>query len=584
MKPILTYYMGFHNSSITIYEPDTDKMFVYEFDRIYGLKNALFLNRLGSDFIFCHTRVLEYYGSNDFSHVHVKVYSTNDSSQSVLAPARDSALTDFTNRIKVEETIETYDSLDTQSYSVHHHDAHAWCGYGQSGFDNAFVISYDGKGDDTCFRTATYRNKKQITATNYGYQISSFFKNNAYALDEVYAENNKGYSLSLAGKIMGMSAYSESKESDVNSLVEANKNFHKHRDFQETLAGYRTVSRGVFGNSARFGCFNVLHFFQARPERRKPITGSDQFRVAATLQSFFEETIIDIIKEHFIDDIKLHDNNLILTGGSAMNVLANERIREEFPDINVYVPPNPEDGGLSVGLMFNKLSELGLLKRTDYDLRFAGPTLSMNDPDIDNRPNFFKNEVTVEEIGEKLREGNIVGLIQGNVEIGPRALGHRSIICDASIRNAKDILNANIKFREWFRPYAAACRAEDCDKYFEASSFDNMEHMSYVARVKPEYQKEFNAVTHIDNTTRLHVVDQETNPLFYDILTEFDGVLLNTSFNRRGEPIINNLVGALKILATTALDAIVLYHNEKYYWISKNDTRVEISGETVSTD
>ena len=108
--------------------------------------------------------------------------------------------------------------------------------------------------------------------------------------------------------------------------------------------------------------------------------------------------------------------------------------------------------------------------------------------------------------------------------------------------------------------------------------------MSYVARVKPEYQKEFNAVTHIDNTTRLHVVDQETNPLFHDILTAFDGVLLNTSFNRRGEPIINNLVGALKILATTALDAIVLHHNEKYYWISKNDTRVEISGETVSTD
>ena len=589
MKPILTYYMGFHDSSITIYEPDTDKMFVYEFDRIIGVKHALFRQSgmVSKDFIFCQNSVLDLYGSKEFSNVYIKFNSANLFSNTPYVVERTSALSDFTGKLSVEDKIITTYGAYESSDSIHHHDAHAWCGYGQSGFDNAFVISFDAGGDDTHFRTATFRNKKQITGTNYGYHISKFYQSNSYPLDEVYANTSHGYTLGVAGKVMALAAYSNPKPRDVTSLVHRNRDFHEHRENLITCESYRNMAQEVFGiDDQRFGAYTAAHFLEKFPENRGrvSINGAAQYTIAATLQSFFEETLIDIIKEHFIDDIKLHDNNLILTGGSAMNVLANEKIRETFPDINVYVPPNPEDGGLSVGMMFREMSRLNLLKRTDYDLRFAGPAFSMNDRDLHNRPKFFDTEVTIEEIGQRLRDGKVIGLIQGNVEVGPRALGHRSIICDASIRTAKEKLNSNIKFREWFRPYAAACRAEDCDKYFESSSFDNMEHMSYVAKVKPEYQKELNAVTHIDDTTRLHVVDQETNPLFYDILTAFDGVLLNTSFNRRGEPIINNLVGALKVLARTTLDALVLHHEDRYYWIEKNDTRVVISGEDISSD
>ncbi len=589
MKPILTYYMGFHDSSITIYEPDTDKMFVYEFDRIIGVKHSLFIksNMITSDFVFCQDSVLDLYGSKEFSNVYIKFNSANLFSDTPHVVERTSALGDFTGKVFVEDKIiTTYDAYES-SDSIHHHDAHAWCGYGQSGFDNAFVISFDNGGDDTHFRTATFRNKKQITGTNYGYHISGFYQSNSYPLNEVYVNTSHGYSLGVVGKVMAMAAYASPKPRDVQSLVDRNRDFHKHRENLITCDGYRAMAQEVFGiDDQRFGAYTASHFLEKFPENRGrvSINGASQYMIAATLQSFFEETLIDIIKEHFIDDIKLHDNNLILTGGSAMNVLANEKVRQTFPDINVYVPPNPEDGGLSVGMMFREMSRLNLLKKTDYDLRFAGPAFSMNDRDLHNRPKFFDTEVTIEEIGQRLRDGKVIGLIQGDVEVGPRALGHRSIICDASIRTAKEKLNSTVKFREWFRPYAAACRKEDCNKYFESSSLDNMEHMSYVAKVKPRYQNKLNAVTHIDNTTRLHVVDQDTNPLFYDILTAFDGVLLNTSFNRRGEPIINNLVGALKVLARTPLDALVLHHEDRYYWIEKNDTRVVISGEDVSSD
>ena len=165
-------------------------------------------------------------------------------------------------------------------------------------------------------------------------------------------------------------------------------------------------------------------------------------------------------------------------------------------------------------------------------------------------------KVDMKTLIEDLKNGKIVGLIQGECEIGPRALGFRSILCDPSYPDMKDTLNAKVKFREWYRPFAPACRYEDAPKYFNSVNFENMECMSFVAEVKEEYKEQLQSITHVDNTARLQTVTKESNPFFYDLLTEWDGVLLNTSFNVQGKPILNTLKDAIDILNKTQLDYV----------------------------
>jgi carbamoyltransferase len=163
-----------------------------------------------------------------------------------------------------------------------------------------------------------------------------------------------------------------------------------------------------------------------------------------------------------------------------------------------------------------------------------------------------------------LKDNQIVGICQDNLEVGPRALGNRSILCNASNPKMKDRLNATVKFREWFRPFAPACRLEDAHKYFETTSFQHMDCMQFVAHVKEEYQAQLSSITHFDNTARLQVVTEE-NKRFYDILTAFDGVLINTSFNVQGKPILNSIQEALHVLDNTGLDAVIILHEGTYY-------------------
>ena len=160
-----------------------------------------------------------------------------------------------------------------------------------------------------------------------------------------------------------------------------------------------------------------------------------------------------------------------------------------------------------------------------------------------------------------IKEGKIGGIIKGYSEVGPRALGNRSIICDPSFPEMKDIINAKVKFREWFRPFAPVCREEDKDLYFD-NAFDS-EYMSYAPHVKVEYRKVFPSITHEDGTARLQTVTKEQNTLFYDILTELKergnpAVIMNTSFNIKGKPILTSIEDSFYVLENTELDFIIV--------------------------
>ena len=165
--------------------------------------------------------------------------------------------------------------------------------------------------------------------------------------------------------------------------------------------------------------------------------------------------------------------------------------------------------------------------------------------------------------------GKIIGVVKGNSEHGPRALGNRSIICDPSHPEMKDILNAKVKNREWYRPFAPVCRLEDVSKYFNFSGESRW--MSFCPEVRDEWKEKLTSITHVDGTARVQTVTKEQNEWLYDLLTEFEkltgvGVLLNTSFNVNGKPILSTYKDALHVFKNTQMDRLIL---ENYYIINK---------------
>ena len=154
-------------------------------------------------------------------------------------------------------------------------------------------------------------------------------------------------------------------------------------------------------------------------------------------------------------------------------------------------------------------------------------------------------------------------MVYGDSEVGPRALGNRSIVCDPNIADMKDILNSKVKFREWYRPFAPFCMKDQASWFFKSRNWENLEYMSYAPEVKDEEKDRIPSVTHADGTARLQTVTEESHPVFYEILKEFGeisytNVLLNTSFNIRGYPILSTIEDALYALNNTELDYVVI--------------------------
>jgi predicted NodU family carbamoyl transferase len=165
-----------------------------------------------------------------------------------------------------------------------------------------------------------------------------------------------------------------------------------------------------------------------------------------------------------------------------------------------------------------------------------------------------------------LIEGKIIGIARDRSEHGPRALGNRSIICNPSLPEMKDILNAKVKHREWYRPFAPVVRLEDVNKYFEWDKESRW--MSFCPKVREEWREKLTSITHVDGTARVQTVTRKQNKWLYDLLTKFEkktgvGVLLNTSFNVDGKPILSTVKDAFTILEKTELDCLII---ENYYF------------------
>jgi carbamoyltransferase len=272
--------------------------------------------------------------------------------------------------------------------------------------------------------------------------------------------------------------------------------------------------------------------------------------------------------------------NLCIGGGVALNGVANYKILTEGPFENIHIPPSPGDAGSAVGAaqylyhIYHKNPKNIFRNNSDLiqENIYVGPSFSNEKIkdflDSRNIPyESFNRESLLKKTAQLIADGNVVGWYQGKMEWGPRALGNRSILADPRKSEMKDILNQKIKHRESFRPFAPSIMEEYTSEYFDMDISS-----PYMLMVSPVKKPEkIPAVTHIDGTGRIQTVSKETNSLYYDLINEFFKitgipVIINTSMNVMGEPIVNTPEQAYNMIVKTDMDYLIMGN----YLIEKN--------------
>jgi carbamoyltransferase len=306
------------------------------------------------------------------------------------------------------------------------------------------------------------------------------------------------------------------------------------------------------------------------PARKEgePLT-SDHENIARSLQSVYENSVFHVLNGLWE---RTRNTRLCLAGGCAMNSVANGKVREHTPFRDVYIQPASGDNGTALGAAFHVWNSVlekprGFVMRhaywgTEYsseDVAAAVAAASIS-PDNYSVHTYAESGETCRHAATLIADGKVVGWYQGRMEWGARALGNRSIVADPRRADMRDLINAKIKFREKFRPFAPSILEEALDDYFEDAAADPF--MQQVYPVKANMRSILPAITHVDGSGRLQTVNKEANPRYYRLISEFAvltgvPVILNTSFNEN-EPIVDTPAQALDCFFRTRMDAIVL--------------------------
>jgi carbamoyltransferase len=288
---------------------------------------------------------------------------------------------------------------------------------------------------------------------------------------------------------------------------------------------------------------------------------------AASVQRVLEDTLVDIARA-LQRETGLRD--LCFGGGVAQNGVANTRILRESGFERVFVPPAPGDAGCALGAaLYADRIYLGNPDRQVPDHPFWGPTVDAKDLARAAREDEqdvveLEDPVLIERVADALAAGRVVGWMDGATEFGPRALGHRSILAAPHSREMRDRLNRDIKYREEFRPFAPVVPIEAADRYFDLppGGVRLARFMSGVFRVRPEWRAQLAAITHVDGSARLQVLEREMAPRLHALLEAYGRrsgipVLLNTSFNLSGEPIVTRALEGYSGFRRCGIDALV---------------------------
>jgi carbamoyltransferase len=277
-------------------------------------------------------------------------------------------------------------------------------------------------------------------------------------------------------------------------------------------------------------------------------------------------------------------NKLCIAGGVGLNSVANTRILKETGFEEVFVQPAAGDGGGALGAALWAWNTLLGKPRTFrmehayWGRRYSNGEVSgfLQENNIPHQ-RFENDDQLLDQVVERLQQGKVIGWYQGRFEWGPRALGNRSILADVRRHDMKDIVNTKIKFREPYRPFAPSVLADCAEKYFdlpEATRHYPARYMLYVVPVRPQHHNTLPAITHVDGTGRLQTVFREQSPRYYRLIERFGQatgvpVVLNTSFNLKGEPIVTTPANAFHTFSKSEMDCLVLEN----YVIDKSNLR-----------
>lgn len=448
---------------------------------------------------------------------------------------------------------------------VNHHVSHAAGTFYQSPYKESLVFSFDGGGNDGKFNVykATRENSVELLEqvqnpihnnNHIGYDLGFPYMVFGHFLKDINFEALSEGNLVYSGKLMGLASYGKVRKRWLKHFIDFYKSDPNGINYREKLK--------VLGDKIKVSFDEDLT--TGMPSNR--LEGKIAYDVAATSQKAFEECFLEVAKPYFE---KYPNLPVCITGGCGLNIILNTRLVNEFKK-EIFVGPNPNDCGIALGMTLHNLKP-----KKPIDITYSGTELL----DLNLLAKYIQTSdvpfesfnLDIEEIAKELSQGKIIGVARGRAEHGPRALGNRSILCNPSLPKMKDILNEKVKHREWYRPFAPVVRLEDVNKYFEWDRESRW--MSFCPTVKKEWRKKLKSITHVDGTARVQTVTKEQNPWLYDLLTLFEeetgiGVLLNTSFNIAGSPILSSVSDAFKLFKESDMDSLIIedYYFKKVKW------------------
>ena len=435
-----------------------------------------------------------------------------------------------------------------------HHMSHAAHTFFTSPFDEAAILTVDGVGEwsTTSFGSAENTSIKLTNDIRWPHSIGMFYSAFTYFLG--FKVNEGEY------KLMGLSSYGKPKYYDLilNEILDVKNDGSLRLNLKYFAFTYDKVMTNQ----------KFAELFDIPPRKEDSKAEQIHYDIGASAQKVLEEIMLRMANHvHKKTGMK----NLCLGGGVALNGVANYRILKEGPFENVHIPPSPGDGGSAIGCAQysyfchakNKRKREHNAERIQNNI-YVGPSYSNDEIKsfLDTTKiqyKFIATDLLLKTTAKLISEGNIVGWFQGKMEWGPRTLGNRSILADPRDPKMKDILNEKIKHRELFRPFAPSILEEYVSEYFELDI--PSPYMLLVAKIKkPE---KIPAVTHVDGTGRLQTVSKHVNSLYHSLINEFYKitdvpVVINTSMNVRGEPIVNTPEQAHAMILKTEMDYIMM--------------------------
>jgi carbamoyltransferase len=450
--------------------------------------------------------------------------------------------------------------LKFQEHHLEHHVAHIASAYYCSPWDSAAGFSYDGSGDFVSTMKARCQgNEIEILDRVFlPHSLGSF-----YAMICEFI----GYSkYGDEGKVMGLAPYGKPTYCDQISKIIALKNgcFELDLDFFKPLGSNQGMQIKDDGTvvMARHFSDRMEKTFGAPREPHTEITQRDM-DLAYAMQHRFEEVFF-----HLLND--LHKQvplpNLAMAGGCALNSVGNGKLFSTTPFQKTWIQPAAGDEGLAIGAALHtfhsvlKQPRRYVMKNSYLGTEFSDERIESSLKSAGLKYQKLERAPLLDAVAAQIASGNVVGWFQGRMEWGPRALGNRSIVAHPGLPDMKDVLNARIKHREWFRPFAPSILVERQHEYFEHDHPSPF--MLHVYKIRLEKRAQLCAVNHVDDTGRLQSVSREENPLYYDLIKAFEGktgipVILNTSFNEN-EPIVCAPEEAIDCFRRTRMDVLAI--------------------------